>query len=387
MTNPRRPRIALVAHDIHDGGGMERAFAELIRRANARFDFTVFASGLAPELRPLVAWRRVHVPRRPIPLKMVAFFLAVSRPLARADVDLVHMLGAIAPNRADVITVQCCHRGAWERTRRLAPSGAPPLRRLNTAIAQLLALLAERFCYRSARVRVLAGVSRGLNSELEAHFEGPRLALTPNGVDPMRFAPDAGARAALRLAEGVRDEIVCLFVGGNWDHKGLAIVMQAIAASRNDRLRLWVVGPGDRPRFARIASRLELGERVRFFGPRSDAERFYQAADIFVFPTQYESFSIVAHEAAASGLPVVATRVSGIEDLVVDGETGFLIDRTPDAVAAALARLARDPGLRERMGQEGRCRAAASTWEQSVDAVTSLYDRLLDARGTNAVAA
>src|SRR5205823_5729238 len=70
-----KPRIALVAHDVHDRGGMERALAELLRRGADRVDFVVIASSLAEDLRPLAEWRRVPLPRRPFPLKFVCFFV------------------------------------------------------------------------------------------------------------------------------------------------------------------------------------------------------------------------------------------------------------------------------------------------------------------------
>lgn len=376
-----RPRIALVAHDIHNGGGMEQAFAELIRRAHTRFDFVVFAATLAPELRPLVTWQHVRIPARPMPLKMLAFFVRGSLPLARARVDLVHTLGALIPNRANLISVHYCHAGARAKTGRLAPKDATHIRRLNTTIAKGLAIVAERYCYRPARAQILAAVSPGVVSELKWHYPGVPVALTPNGVDNDRFRPDPAVRAQVRGAEGVRDEVICLFVGGDWDRKGLAVAIAALArADEETRLLLWVVGPGDRRRFEQLAVDLGVGERVRFLGPRPDTEIFYQAADTFVLPTEYETFSLVAYEAAASGLPVVATQVSGIEDVVVDGESGFLVERTPDAVADALVSLAMDSELRVRMGQEGRRSVSAYTWERSVESIVRVYEQLLDKR-------
>jgi glycosyltransferase involved in cell wall biosynthesis len=200
--------------------------------------------------------------------------------------------------------------------------------------------------------------------------------VTPNGVDVDRYRPDERVRRLLRTEEGVASgDLVALFVGGDWDHKGLAVAIEGIAGTAergDDSLRLWVVGRGDQDRFAALAKSLGIGDAVRFFGPRSDTERFYQAADLFVLPTLYETFSIATYEAAACGLPVVATPVSGIGDLVRD-DAGFLVDRTSDQVAEALHRLAADPSLRRRMGEAGRRRAQTFTWGRSVDSVLALY--------------
>ena len=96
---------------------------------------------------------------------------------------------------------------------------------------------------------------------------------------------------------------MCLFVGGDWDRKGLGVAIEAVSLVRQRTpIRLWVVGRGESGRFEQLAERLGVGDHVRFFGPRADTERFYQAADIFVLPTEYETFSLVAYEAAASSL-------------------------------------------------------------------------------------
>ena len=208
--------------------------------------------------------------------------------------------------------------------------------------------------------------------------------VAPNGIDIERFRPDGDAREEIRLAEGVGpSEVVALFLGGDWDSKGLGLTITGLAGASSDldaRLILWVVGRGDARRFRTIAERNGVGDRVIFFGLRPDPERFYQGADLFVLPTLYETFSLASFEAAASGLPVVAPAVSGIEELIGDGEAGIVVERTPESVARALARLAEDADLRARMGAEGRRRASEYTWERSVEAMLDVYGELLGDR-------
>jgi glycosyltransferase involved in cell wall biosynthesis len=375
-----KAKVALVAHGVHDGGGMERAFAELVRRARGEVEFVVVTAELGEDLRPLVDWQRIRVPRRPIPLKFVLFAVRAGLRLRRVEADLVHTLGAIVPNRTDLASVHFCHAGFRAATGSLGPESAPPLRRLNTALSRLLALAAERWCYRPPRLRLFGAVSTGVARELERHYPGIPAVLTPNGVDAERFAPNAAARSELREEEGVSaNEVVVLFVGGNWPWKGLDVAIEAIAAARSAApLRLWVVGRGNKGRFGVLARRAGVADRVRFFGVRDDTERFFQAADIFVLPTLYETFALVAHEAAAAGLPVVATRVNGIDELV-GNEAGIIVERTPESVGRALARLAADPELRSRLGAEGRRRALGFSWERSAASVLAAYGRLLPA--------
>jgi UDP-glucose:(heptosyl)LPS alpha-1,3-glucosyltransferase len=291
--------------------------------------------------------------------------------------DLVHTLGAIVPNRADAAEVQFCHAGFRAVTGRLAPLDAPAMRRLNTALARLLALAAEQWCYRPNRLRRFVAVSRGIGEELQRQYPAIPFTVAPNGVDLDRYRPDADTRRQLRAELRVADEdVVVLFVGGDWNRKGLPIVVQALPGASG--VHLWVVGPGDLAGIESFARGLGVDARVRFFGRRLDGERFYAAADIFCLPSLYEAFPLVGLEAAASGLPVVATGVNGIEDLVVHGKSGFIVERTSEAVEEALIALASDSELRIQMGEEGRTRVSAYTWKRSVDSVVRVYEQLLD---------
>jgi UDP-glucose:(heptosyl)LPS alpha-1,3-glucosyltransferase len=365
---------------------MERALAQLIRRIHQDWRVVVVASHLADDLRPLVEWRPVRVPRRPFPLKFSMFFVLASLQLGRTRTDVVHVTGAVVANRADLATVHFCHAGFRAATGSLAPSGRRLLRRFNSTVAGVLSVAAERWCYRPSRLRFLAAVSGGVAAEVRHHYSGVPVHVTPNGVDLERFAPDVDGRERLRREEGLDPEdLVALFVGGDWDLKGLAVAIGglAVARERGVRLRLWVVGGGRQDQFRQLARQAGVEASVRFFGVRTPVEPFYRAADIFVLPTVYETFSLVAHEAAACRLPIVATRVSGIEELVGDDEAGLLVERDPLAVGQALVRLAASRELRTRLGAEGRRRAARKTWERSAASVVDLYTAVLGAKAPN----
>ncbi|HVS84790.1 MAG TPA: glycosyltransferase family 4 protein [Gaiellaceae bacterium] len=382
MSTPasRRRRIVLLAHDVHDRGGMERAFAELVRRGSGEVEFAVVARTLAEDLRPLVDWTRVRVPARPAPLRFALYWLLAGRSLRRLrrGGDVVHALGAIVPDRVDVASVHHCHRGSLD-VMGLTPAGAPVLRRLNTAVARILALAAERWCYRPSRVRVLAAVSEGTRAEVERFYPGVPSVLTPNGVDTSRFRPDPARRAELRRDLGVPGEsVVALFVGGNWDLKGLRVAIEAtaLAGRRVPGLELWVLGRGDAARFGRVAAAAGAAEAVRFLGEVDEPSSFYASADVFVLPSLYETFSLVAYEAAASGLPVLATSVNGVREIVGADDGGRLLERTPAAFAEALEHFAEDRDARARAGDRARERAAAFTWERGVGAVLDVYRSL-----------
>ena len=115
-----------------------------------------------------------------------------------------------------------------------------------------------------------------------------------------------------------------------------------------------MIGTGDEYRFRAIAHTSDLANRVEFLGSQPDPSPYYAAADAFVLPTAYETFSLATYEAAAAGLPLLVTRVNGVDDLLVDGESGWFIAREAHVIAERLKTLQAQPQLRERMGRRAR---------------------------------
>ncbi|MGH9073014.1 MAG: glycosyltransferase family 4 protein [Acidimicrobiales bacterium] len=379
-TLTRRPRVVLLAHEIKAWGGMDMLLAELVRQGHDRFDFVVVSTVLAEELRPLVAeWHRVRVPRRPFPLRFACFWVLAGRISARLHADLVQATGAIVPRAVDVIGVYHCHRAY--RADWFSP-GAPLTRRLNTMATRLVGALAEHWCYRASRVRMLACISSGLQADLGRYFPGvPSLLVSP-GVDGNVFRPKPEIRAK-RIADegGPSAPMLVAFVGGDWHRKGLDIALKGLAEAvrRGADLSMWIAGRHDEGWFRELPAALGVAERVRFLGSPAEVASVYQAADVFLLPSSYETFSLPAHEAAACGLPVVATAVHGVSALVGDNVAGLVIERNPSAVADALVTLWEDPDLRERLGREGCQRARELTWDSYAKRMLALYQDLLAA--------
>jgi glycosyltransferase involved in cell wall biosynthesis len=293
-----RPRIAVVAHRVDDSGGMERVHADLVRRLLDRYRFTIVASNVADDLRGRVDWLRMPLHEKPIRLRFLLFYGLWALQLRRARTDLVHVCGALVPNRADVASVHFCHAGFIAASGRLAPEGSTFSRRLNTSLLGRLAIGAERWFYRPGRVRLLAPVSRQVAEELCAAYPGVVIQETPNGLDLDRICPDNSARQAVSAELGTDEKAtVVLFVGGDWDRKGLPLVIEALAIARTSagQLELWVLGAGDQHRFGSYAAAAGVGEAVRFLGRSAEPERYYQGSDSFVCCCSYEG--------ALSGVP------------------------------------------------------------------------------------
>jgi glycosyltransferase involved in cell wall biosynthesis len=254
-----RPRVTIVAHDVHDDGGMEAAVAHLIRFAHTEFDFTVITGRLADDLRPLVRWRRVRVVEKPAIVRFLAFGIWAGVTLRCTEpADIVHTLGALIPNRADLASIHYCH-AAVPLGARTTGHDVGLARGIHAQAVHWVSLLAERWCYRPSRLRRAAAVSRGVADEFTAAYPGISVSITPNGVDVERFAPDASVREEVRAEAGAGpDDVVVLFVGGDWNRKGLAIAIAAVGRLVKDGapLCLWVVGRGDANRYRALASML-----------------------------------------------------------------------------------------------------------------------------------
>jgi UDP-glucose:(heptosyl)LPS alpha-1,3-glucosyltransferase len=151
-------------------------------------------------------------------------------------------------------------------------------------------------------------------------------------------------------------------------------------AEMNTKAVLLVVGGDSSAPFKRIAEQLGVSERVIFAGSRTDLPRIYPAADAFVLPTLYETFALVCLEAMASGLPVLACSVGGIEDYLRDGENGFFIQREPHDIADKLDRVLSDGNLQQRLREGGLATAGNYAWEKIAKQYLQLFEELMAER-------
>ena len=374
----RRPTVVLVTWKIAPPGHPAGDLAKIIPLASEHVDFTVISSELADEVRPLVRWHRTPSLRSWGRLTWALFFVGASIRLRGVRPDLVHTLGPapLVAGRVDLASIIFCHA-----LYHAALDGRPGRgRRGLWRLARGFTVVLERWSYRPDRVRVLGAECTSAKRTLERHFPSVDVAVVPTyPIDTVRFRPDAAAREEVRRAEAVRPhETVALFVGRDWELKGLSVAIQGLAEARlGSSGRLWVLGTGNVPKYEAVAAEAGVGNRVRFLGNRADVERYYQAADVFVLPTLCETFCRAGYEAAACGLPVIATPVDGITELVGDSESGLLVERNAASVGRALARLAADPELCSRLGEEGRRRSLECTVERSAGALVATYERLV----------
>lgn len=218
-----------------------------------------------------------------------------------------------------------------------------------------------------------------------------KITLLGNGVDLARFRRPADAddiRSSVRSELGIGDdEIVVGAVGRLVWEKGYRELFEAMAVVRRrmPRARLLVVGPSDPDKADAVdAEAIAVAEAagVVFAGERSDVVDLYTAMDVYVLASHREGFPRSAMEAAAMGLPIVATDIRGCRQVVEDGATGLLVhvDAAPE-LASALFRLVSDSALRQRYGAAAHEKAEVEFDQQDViDTTLAVYERLLPRR-------
>ncbi|MBW8848071.1 MAG: glycosyltransferase [Burkholderiales bacterium] len=189
-----------------------------------------------------------------------------------------------------------------------------------------------------------------------------RLSCDTNGVDTAVFRPQRPATSALRAALGLAPQTPLIgFVGRLSPEKGPEVFVRACLLLQQRQAQAHCVVAGEGPMLAellRLSEQLGLTQRLHFLGLREDMAALYNELDVVVSSSHSEAMPLALMEAMASGLPIVATRVGGVPELVEHGVTGWLVAPGDfNDIAGRCAVLASDPELRRRMGSHGRQRA------------------------------
>lgn len=364
-------RMAVVITSAFPLNAFLRPHLERLRRD---FEITVYVNtgdmGVAPDVPPEV--RVVHLPlRRNIsPFADLATLLRLWRILRRESFDLVFsmnpksgLLAMVAafitrvPRRVHCFTGQVwvTRRGFW--------------RWLLKGMDRLLAACATHLLADSASQRQYLIGEGIVTSEKIVVLANGSIA----GVDVSRFHPNENARGMVRSQFGIEKDACCLlYVGRLKRDKGIPDLVEAFRRlqSRFSNLQLLLVGP-DEEGFYSLVRDVPQIHRV---GYTQAVEDYMAAADVFCLPSYREGFGLVLIEAGAVGLPVVASRIYGITDAVVEGKTGLLYEPGDvDDLARKMGILIEDAALRKTLGEAGQRRASGMFGAEVVTAAMAEF--------------
>ena len=229
---------------------------------------------------------------------------------------------------------------------------------------------------------VLANSLAEVEQLVEYYDANPNhIEVVPPGVDHALFSP--GSQAGARRALKIDDRPVLLFIGRIQPLKGVDVAVQTLSKIERSDARLWIVGgasgaegSSEVRKVKDLIAELDLVDRVRFVTaqPHHLLSTYYRAADICLMPSRSESFGLVALEAAACGIPTVASAVGGLLTLVEHGHSGYLVEsRDPADYAGWVDSILGDPVLARRLAVSAAARARTYTWSTSARQLRQLY--------------
>lgn len=210
----------------------------------------------------------------------------------------------------------------------------------------------------SGVIQVLVAASKGTRQNaIQAGVAESHIRVIPNGVRP--FEIDLESRAAVRRQLGIaKNDIFILAIGRLVYEKGHEFLVQAMKSVIQEfpQAKVGICGEGPLRGFLEEQIRANgMDGHVNLLGQCDDITRLLAAADLFVLPSRWEGLSIALLEAMIAGLPIVSTRVEGIEEVIEDGVQGFLVSQeSPAELANAILQLLRDPQTRQKMGERSR---------------------------------
>ncbi|MEC9293938.1 MAG: glycosyltransferase [Chloroflexota bacterium] len=376
-----------------DSGGMNIYILEMVKRLGARgvkVDvFTRHHDLLDPEIVTLTPGvRLVHLPAGPPSLdkngvyELLPIFASQMRRFCivnRLNYDLISthywLSGLVGMRLASEWAVP--HVTSFHTMAEMKRRGRPEELEIS-----------QRDASESEIARSAASVIVWTEDEKEAvvdycDVDSDNVSVIAPGVDLSRFRPMSQRYSRDYLGYGPEKNI--LFVGRLEPLKGVDNLFRAVASLENLKsITLSVVG-GDgnsqeKRRLQALAKKMRLNQTVHFLGPIPQEELpiYYNAADVCVLPSYYESFGFAALEASACGKPVIASEVGGLRTIVNHGRTGFLVPpKRMDLIAERLCELLDDDLLRARMGAAGRIRAESLGWDSSVDSLLRRFKELI----------
>jgi glycosyltransferase involved in cell wall biosynthesis len=223
--------------------------------------------------------------------------------------------------------------------------------------------------------------SQGLARELKSEYPWTtdKIFVIPNPVNldrmikPQEFNRDV-SRNELALEH---DELVLVFIAlGQYERKGISLILEAFRRLNGVKPRLLVVG-GEADLVKNYQTRVAemgLNDRVTFVGMQRDIRPYLWISDAMVLPSYYEVFPLVSLEAAAAGLPLIITPLNGVEEFLVDGQNGLLIDRSVEGVESGIIKLlSLPPDHRSSMGERARLDVSKYSVENFVFAWRDFY--------------
>jgi glycosyltransferase involved in cell wall biosynthesis len=325
------------------------------------YQFTVLSDEFDDPAPGKIEWIRVPLPAKPIFLRFMAFQWLAPRYYQRYLQQNKRpwlILGTEGEYvDCDICWAHFCH--AAYLNNQWPSNKSKGLRRVARSINHRFNANREAKAFKQAKVIVVP--SKGLGNEVAQTYPAfaDKIVEIPNPIEIERFRrPAEFDSRPIRESFGFRDEdIVMVFIAlGDFSRKGLDLLLEAISKLSTPQAKLLVVGgsSSEVKEYEQIRDRLGLSKQVAFAGFQKDVRPYLWSADLFVFPSAYETFSRIVFEASAAGLPFIATKVHGVVDVLEDGVNGWLVEREVASITPVLEEALTDKTRLREMGETAK---------------------------------
>lgn len=331
-------KIAILANSLVPPHPAGTQIMEVIDLLSEDFDFTIFAKEIDKRLVGKVKFVKVPIPlKKSLLLRYIVQFILFKRLFRHRkfeEFDIVHAIEPVSPY-ATLATLQYCGGAAKELIKKdvLQYKG---WRRIYYRILLAWGTRTEEILIKNRYLEGVIVPSKGLMADLlHYHQTVPKITVIPNGVNLKKYQNAKVYRTAMREKLGIAEsDFVGVIAGlGDWERKGLGYLVEAISHLKQDDCKIVVIGGGNIDTYKNLAIKKGVKDLFVFVGVTPELEKYYGLSDFFILPTANEAWSVVTLIAAASGLPLLATKVNGVEDFIIEGKNGFFIDR--DAIDIA----------------------------------------------------
>jgi glycosyltransferase involved in cell wall biosynthesis len=376
-------------------GGVERRILEVTKRLSSQAEITVY-SGTKSGFNEAIVINGVsfvpcHSTDKLFPLDNWFFNRSLSEKASeiKADIYEAHLssgyglLKAMKKQGVNKPFVHMVHGVLADEYQQARENGYQSFRgRIANQFMRRLAKLEEET---AKNATLIVTISKYSLEKMQKYYDidKAKVRIVPNGVDVEKFKP-TGDKAAVKRQFGLDDKPVVLFVGSLIPRKGLRFLVAAAKNVVKQQADAKFVIVGDGPIKNQLLSNVgeaNLSGNFTFLSGLSDdaLAAVYGCADVFVLPSIQEGQGIVLLEAQASAKPVVAFNVGGVNEAVLRGETGLLVNRGDSGeLADALLKLLSDDALREKMGASGRKFVVENfTWDLCAERMLAVYREAL----------
>ena len=317
-------RIAVLSSDYREVGGREKFVFEVTERLSARHgcEAHLFAARRQAEDSSVTFHK---VPLIPFPrwFKPISFAWFTDRMLKNGAYDIIHSHDRNFTQ--DILTHHGLPHRTWVKQVR---------KKRESLFDRATAWVEEKGIAHKGSPWILP-VSDLSRNELRKAFRIPdsRMRVIHPGISTKRFfsLDKESCRAQILRSHGFHpDDLILLFVGMNFEVKGLDRILEGLAiftesGRKNSRLKLLVVGKGDEKAYGKMASDLGIAGQVFFVGVSREVEKYFMASDLFILPSRLDTFGMVVLEAMAAGLPVIIADTVGAKDIVSPEKNGFIL--------------------------------------------------------------